>query len=531
MIRLRLSKDGFEDAEGSSEPRPEPAVFILDAKGTRPPGMVSVPPARRTIEGKQVDVPAFWLDKYEVTNRQFKSFVDQGGYRNREYWKHPILKDGREIAWDQAMPLFVDSTGRRGPATWELGSYPENQGEYPVGGVSWYEAAAYAEFAGKSLPAVAHWQRAAAFGQFSEILKVSNFGGQGPAPVGKFRGLGAFGTYDMAGNVKEWCFNAIGPRRAALGGAWNEPSYRYRDFDARDPMERLPIYGFRCAKFRDAPPAACFEPMRQPSRDPAKETPASDETLRAWRNSYAYDPTPLEPKVEATDDTSEYYRQEKITYAAAYGAERVPAWLFLPKTSSPPFQTVVYYPPGEANISHDSTGLGPRRHVNFILRSGRALLFPVYQGTYERLGQSPTGPNAYRTLITQRLQDLRRSVDYLETRKDIDVKRLAYYGMSMGCREGVVMTALEPRFRAAVLAYCGIPITRQPDGTDPLDFAPRVKMPVLLLEGREDFAYPYTTSQLPLFHLLGTPEKDKKMSASRGRTYRGPPIRNHSRNP
>ena len=52
---------------------------------------------------------------------------------------------------------------------------------------------------------------------------------------------------------------------------------------------------------------------------------------------------------------------------------------------------------------------------------------------------------------------------------------------------------------------------RQPDGTDPLDFAPRIKIPVLLLEGRDDFTFPYSTSQLPLFHLLGSGEKDKKM--------------------
>jgi len=87
------------------------------------------------------------------------------------------------------MRSFVDTTGRPGPALWELGSYPENQAQFPVGGVSWYEAVAYAEFAGKSLPSVAHWQRAAGQGQFSEILKLSNFGGRGAAPVGQHQGI------------------------------------------------------------------------------------------------------------------------------------------------------------------------------------------------------------------------------------------------------------------------------------------------------------------------------------------------------
>ncbi|HEY1495702.1 MAG TPA: hypothetical protein VGF49_14215, partial [Candidatus Solibacter sp.] len=70
--------------------------------------------------------------------------------------------------------------------------------------------------------------------------------------------------------------------------------------------------------------------------------------------------------------------------------------------------------------------------------------------------------------------------------------------------------------RAALLVSCGIPISRYPDGTDPLDFAPRFKVPVLLMNGREDFTFPYTTSQLPLFQMLGTPEKDKKLMMHEG---------------
>jgi dienelactone hydrolase len=118
--------------------------------------------------------------------------------------------------------------------------------------------------------------------------------------------------------------------------------------------------------------------------------------------------------------------------------------------------------------------------------------------------------------MIQRSQDLGRSIDYLETRKDIDGPKLAYYGYSSGCLEGVVMVPMEPRFRAAVLVHCGIPAVREPDGTDLLDFAPRLRAPVLLMEAREDFAFPYTTSQLPLFHLLGAPEKDKKMVLHEG---------------
>ena len=78
--------------------------------------------------------------------------------------------------------------------------------------MSWYEATAYAAFAGRSLPTMHHWYKAAALGRFADILTVSNFDGHGPAAVGSHDGLGPFGTYDMAGNVKEWCSTDVGGR-------------------------------------------------------------------------------------------------------------------------------------------------------------------------------------------------------------------------------------------------------------------------------------------------------------------------------
>ncbi len=99
-----------------------------------------------------------------MTNRQFKEFVDQGGYRRRDYWREPFIDGGRSVPWEEAVERFRDATGQPGPATWKSGTYPDGQAEFPVGGVSWYEAAAYAAFAGKSLPTIHHWYRAAAPG-------------------------------------------------------------------------------------------------------------------------------------------------------------------------------------------------------------------------------------------------------------------------------------------------------------------------------------------------------------------------------
>ena len=196
------------------------------------------------------DVDDFWIDRFEVTNRQFKAFVDQGGYRSATTGASHSSTAADPSRGRRPSRDFATPPDGRGPATWTSGTYPDGQADFPVGGVSWYEAAAYAAFAGKSLPTIYHWYRAADLGRFADILTVSNFSGKGPAPVGSYDGLGPFGTYDMAGNVKEWCWNADPDgRRFLLGGAWNEARYMFADYDARGPFERAPEYGFRLAKY------------------------------------------------------------------------------------------------------------------------------------------------------------------------------------------------------------------------------------------------------------------------------------------
>src|SRR5207237_5572909 len=132
---------------------------------------------------------------------EYKKFVEAGGYRERRFWKQPFVGSNRILSWEEAMVKFRDSTGRPGPANWDLGTYPEGAADLPVTGVSWFEAAAYAEFAGKQLPTVHHWRQAALFQPISsEIIQLSNFEGKRLAARGKFKGASFFGSFDMAGN-------------------------------------------------------------------------------------------------------------------------------------------------------------------------------------------------------------------------------------------------------------------------------------------------------------------------------------------
>ncbi len=550
FFRWKVEKQGFETLEaantgeqGSDWPPNEIGTmgFTLFKKGEIPGQMVLAPSeALPWTEITPVKLEDFLIDKYEVTNREFKKFVQNGGYGNRTYWKQKFFKDGRELTREEAIAEFRDKTGRPGPSTWEEGDYAEGQDDFPVGGVSWYEAAAYAEFARKSLPTIYHWYNAAGIGIFSDILKFSNFAGKGPARVGAYQGLGFFGTYDTAGNVKEWCWNQIGNRRYILGGAWNEPDYMFIDTDARPPFDRSSNNGFRCVKYLGAgsiPALAGAEARLSPTnagkpvlvgsipevltrsvehralaRDYTKEKPVSDATFQIYKRFYSYDRTDPKPAIDYTDENSDYWIKQRVSFTAAYHDERVTAHLFLPKNARPPYQTVEYFPHSGATFIRSSENLDiEMRWLDFVVKSGRALIFPVYKGTYERRVEGSQGPNAERELAIQQTQDLSRSIDYLETRSDIDSNKLAYYGLSWGGTEAGRLLALEGRFKAAVLLGGGFdPTEKRPPEVDPLNFAAHVTVPVLMINGRFDFANPLETCQLPMFRLFTTPGKDKR---------------------
>ncbi len=518
-LRWRVSKPGVgeyvgapivEDMQGYLHE----FTFPLDTAAAAPREMVPVPAGQSFSvvwslgDLGPFDLPAFYIDRFEVTNRQYQEFVDKGGYRKRVYWKEKLLRDGRQLSWDQAIDLLRDTTGQPGPSTWASGHYPAGQANYPVGGVSWYEASAYAEFAGKSLPVIAQWYLAAPSPIAKYIMPLSNFSAS-PVPVGKYQGVGPWGTYDMAGNVAEWCRTESGGARYLLGGGWNTTTNEYFEPGVQPPFFRGANSGFRCVRNTAPLPAQATAERRQTIRDFAKAKPATDAVYSIYKTMYAYDRTPLNAKLESIAQDSTNWRKEKVTFDAAYGRERITAYLFLPARVRPPYQTVAFFPSARAVDIPSSQTLSDMKFIDYVIQSGRAVVYPVYKGTYERPAPAP-GPDtiAGRETLIQDSKDLGRSLDYLETRTDIDPNRIAFMGESMGAALGVNFAAIEDRFKAVIFMDGGFFSEKPLPGTDQADFAPRIYAPTLLITGKFDWIF---LGKDALLRMLGAPAADKKV--------------------
>ena len=183
------------------------------------------------------EIPAYYLDRFAVTNRQFQRFVEAGGYDALEIWPQEI--------WPSLMK-FVDKTHRPGPRDWEKGRFASGKADYPVVGVSWYEATAYTAWVGKRLPSSAEWQKAGGWPEhFSggtctrypwgdvfdpKRANVGPIGGGAIQPVQAHpEGATPNGIYQMTGNVWEW----LGDRLDAI------PCHRDESFHTRKPMRRI----------------------------------------------------------------------------------------------------------------------------------------------------------------------------------------------------------------------------------------------------------------------------------------------------
>jgi len=541
VLRWRLSKPGYttvEAAHSSWDLNPATAEIDrmiasndlyrkLEPVEATPPGMVLVS-GTETPSGPVAD---FYIDRFEMTNSDYQQFVNDGGYTRPEFWQHPFIEDGRELTFTEAVSRFVDQSGRPGPSTWLGGTFEAGEGQHPVSGVSWYEAAAYAEYAGHSLPSGTHWGlargeqstliRAPQLGGHALFIPFSNFDNRGTVPVGSLQGITSYGAYDLAGNVREWCFNPTASGRLVRGGAYQDNPYRFEEPAQAPAFFRTPGYGFRTVLLPEGQkPEALFTDLPiTPAKHYREQDVVSDEIFEVFLRQFDYDHSDLNPEPERRSE-GEFWTSETVSVDLPYTDERMNLVLFLPKHVQPPYQTVVYFPGSGSIFQGSSEDLQEYQEftvfLSFLIRTGRAVVYPIYQGTFERSSETTTQlhvslpTNAYTEFTIELVKDFRRSIDYLETRPDIDMDRLAYYGMSWGGLLGAIMTAVEDRIATAIFLSGGLMSEGRPE-VHPLHYAPRVKIPVLMLSGQFDSILGYEFAIKPLYELLGTDEEHKTL--------------------
>jgi dienelactone hydrolase len=189
------------------------------------------------------------------------------------------------------------------------------------------------------------------------------------------------------------------------------------------------------------------------------------------------------------------------------------AFIFLPKDAPPPYQIVVFFP-GSGALTARTNAIVRPDFCDSIVKSGRAFVYPIYKATHERgdgrtVAEYQRAKNEYRDLFAQWSKDLSRTIDYLQTRSDLQPDKIAYLGFSLGAVAGFIFPAIENRFRATILVSGGISLAEVLPEINQVNYAPRITVPTLMLNGRFDFLF-LEPGQRQLFRLLGTPSEHKR---------------------
>jgi len=242
-----------------------------------------------------VDLDAFYIDRYEVTNGQYRRFVTAEHHRPPEYWvfdgyllsmaRERLNKQDVEKIRNLVVKVFKLDIDTRPMSKEQLLDAIEKRFTYmdylPVIEVSWEDANAYCKWAGKRLPTEEEWEKAARGKEGNEFVwgntwtvGISNTGEElwddGVAPVGSYQGdKSVYGVYDMAGNVSEWVSDWYQPYphtdyqskdfgeqyKVIRGAAWGgEGHYALKLFQRGayrfylDPKSHHDDLGFRCAR-------------------------------------------------------------------------------------------------------------------------------------------------------------------------------------------------------------------------------------------------------------------------------------------
>lgn len=493
LSRMNISLDNKTDEEGVYFPEME--LFLGNTNYSK--------------SYENLVVKPFYIDKYEVSNKEYKQFVDSNGYYLEEYWPSDLMHEGISISFDQVKTSFVDRSNFPSPKDWRQGNYERGKDLYPVTGISWYEAYAFAKFKGKSLPSLAEWFYA--FNRYKPNKALEN------ANINTYNytnsriesnSVNYNGIYDMAGNVREWVSNSFTDdySKGILGGSYADDSYVPFDFFSQNAWDRSSYNGVRLVKKLEADNSGEIFYKRENLRNFYDNFQTTEKEWKLIKSLYLYDKESISFKdlaVTKVADRDYFCHSSDIIYDNTI----LPIHNLQANPDIKSKIALIYFP-GSNSIYRDKL-VYPDFFDDF-LQAGIDIIYPEYLSTYSRQDDIRTdiGNRSmnYRDHSITWVKEVRYAVDYAIK----NGYEPHYFGVSWGGQMGVNILAIEDRLKTGVLAVGGISLDDVREEIQPEKYAARIKMPTLLLNGRYDYFFPYQSSQLPLYNLLNLDKENKR---------------------
>ena len=475
------------------------------------------------VQFNNIKIEPFTISKFEVSNKEYQEFIDSGGYSNPKFWDFPITIDNRSYDFKSSMKLFTGKYGKPGPANWSYGKFPDGLENHPVTGISWFEANAYAKFRNLDIPNVFQWLYASGTGfsgiYDSKMIDDSNFNSNQMREVTDTRG-NANGVNNIAGNVKEWLHNPFGDKKdeySILGGSYQEPSYYVKNYASLPPVDRSIGNGIRLVKNLNTDQKDQNKTLVVPDfyRDITSEPDVSDEVFELFKSQFDYKKTELNVSTQIADDFQSGYTLETFNLNTTYDSkEKLFGYIIYSNNYKDRYSPVIVVPSARAilNKTVDELPETILSQFKYLIDEGYAIFHPIYFNTYSRERAIntwlPNESEEYKEMIVKWGQDYKRSLDYLQTRKDFKFKNLSYYGYSLGSRYANIFLAIDDRVESAFIVVGGLRMQRSKKEIDEHYYLRRVKTPIFHIVGKLDATLGYEDVYLPWKNLVGTDLKD-----------------------
>ena len=477
------------------------------------------------VDFGNISIESFSISKTEISNKEFQVFVNQGGYENESYWDFPITIDGTEYNYKEAIKMFVDKHGQNGPSNWSYGQFEENTENYPVTGISWFEARAFARYKGCKLPNIFEWLCAAGLSGFVHNIPDitnSNLKSSHLWSVNDPRSVNHFGLKNIAGNVREWITNPKGINKtkySILGGSYNDNKYSFNNYHSVSPFDRSIGNGFRVVYSANSDTSNYYDNyvINYNERNILSEDDVSDEVFDIYRQQFQYEKYDLNPEIDSSQKNENYIIYKFLLKPPYDSKELLHGYVIYSKKSRSKLNPIIQFPTAGAILSDSDDWIVSSviKDYNYLLMEGYAIICPVYYSTYNRKKVLKTwwanDTDLYKETIIKIGKDYKRCIDFIESREEFNFNNLSYFGYSWGSIMSNILLAIDNRVKSAFICAGGLQVQKSKPEIDPALFTRRIKIPVMHITGKNDGIFDYENSQLPMQKLLGTPLKDQEM--------------------